>query len=289
MPPYFPKISIVTPSFNQAAYLESTILSVISQGYPNLEYIIIDGGSTDGSVDIIKKYESKIAFWVSERDAGLYDALQKGFEKSTGEIMAWINSDDMYHRKSLFLVADIFERFSKVRWLMGSNTFYDEQGNSFLYENDAYQQRCSKWRMYLNDGNYIQQESVFWKRDLWIETGSYIDKNYALAADFELWSRFFRKDELYTTSYILGGFRLRTENQKSLDLRNQYIQEMKTVLNRELKLEEGKAYLLYCKSALKLSSLIPIKKWRDRIRIKLLKLPKKIIFDRHKGMIFSKR
>jgi len=285
----FPKISIVTPSFNQAKYLEDTILSVLGQGYPNLEYIIIDGGSTDGSVDIIKKYESQLTYWVSEKDAGLYDALQKGFEKSTGVIMAWINSDDMYHKKSLFVVADIFRRFGQIRWLMGSNTFYDEQGNPFIYDDEPYQQRWSKWRMYMNEGQYIQQESVFWKRDLWLDTGGYIDQNYALAADFELWTRFFRKEELYTTSYILSGFRLRSENQKSLDQRNQYVHEMQAIINRELELSQDKSHFVYAKFLMQLIILIPVKKWRNKIRIKLLKLPKKIIFDRHKGMAFSKR
>ena len=285
----FPKISIVTPSFNQAKYLEDTILSVLGQGYPNLEYIIIDGGSTDGSVDIIKKYESQLTYWVSEKDAGLYDALQKGFEKSTGEIMAWINSDDMYHKKSLFVVADIFRRFGQIRWLMGSNTFYDEQGNPFIYDDEPYQQRWSKWRMYMNEGQYIQQESVFWKRDLWLDTEGYIDQNYALAADFELWTRFFRKEELYTTSYILSGFRLRSENQKSLDQRNQYVHEMQAIINRELELSQDKSRFVYAKFLMRLTILIPVKKWRDRVRIKLLKLSKKIIFDRHKGMAFSKR
>lgn len=86
----YPKISIVTPSFNQAEYLEQTILSVIDQNYPNLEYIIIDGGSADKSIEVIKKYENKLSYWISENDKGLYNALQKGFQKTTGEIMGWI-------------------------------------------------------------------------------------------------------------------------------------------------------------------------------------------------------
>ena len=112
-----PRISIITPNYNQEDFLEQTILSVIGQNYPNLEYIIIDGGSTDGSVEIIKKYEKHLSHWVSEPDSGLYHALQKGFSRSTGEIMGWINSDDILHRKSLFVLAEVFSTNDEIDWL----------------------------------------------------------------------------------------------------------------------------------------------------------------------------
>ena len=91
-----PRISVVTPSFNQGAFLEETLRSVLDQGYPNLEYFVIDGGSTDASVDIIRNYASRLTYWVSESDQGQYDAINKGFARSMGEIMAWLNSDDKY-------------------------------------------------------------------------------------------------------------------------------------------------------------------------------------------------
>jgi glycosyltransferase involved in cell wall biosynthesis len=105
-----PKISIVTPSFNQGPFLEKTIRSVLDQDYPNLEYIIIDGGSTDNSVDIIKKYEAKLAFWVSEKDKGQSDALNKGFAKVTGEIIGWVNSDDWYEPDTFRTIAALFQK-----------------------------------------------------------------------------------------------------------------------------------------------------------------------------------
>ena len=106
----YPKISIVTPSFNQAEFLEQTICSVLNQNYPNLEYIIIDGGSTDGSVEIIKKYADKFTYWVSEKDNGQYDAINKGFSHTTGDIMGWINSSDIYYPWTLSMIAEIFEK-----------------------------------------------------------------------------------------------------------------------------------------------------------------------------------
>lgn len=279
-----PKITIVTPSFNQGKYLEDTILSVLGQGYPNLEYMIIDGGSTDGSVDIIRKYEHQLAWWVSERDNGLYHALQKGFERSSGEIMAWLNADDMYHLKSLFTVAEIFGRFGQVKWIMGTNTFFDEGGRAFLYGDLPYGQRWSRLRLQLFDGRFIQQESVFWRRELWDHAGGLIDQNHSLAADFELWLRFFRYERLYSTSFMLGGFRFRTENQKSYNQRDQYLKEVKQLLAQE---NSSALRLALCRLTMVLINSIPKRKWRNRLLVKLLGLPPGIIFDRNAGMVMQ--
>lgn len=227
----YPKISIVTPNFNGAKYLEQTILSVLSQDYPNLEYIIIDGGSTDDSVAIINKYKSQLAYWVSEPDKGLYDAVQKGFDYSTGEIMAWINSDDMYHPKAFFSVAEIFSNFDEVKWLMGIPSTFDEMGRTVSVSS---LKRWTKLDYYLGNFEWIQQESVFWRRSLWKKSGNKIDSDMKYAADLELWLRFFRVEKLYVTVALLGGFRQQSEGQLSMNFLDEYIEEARGKIKEEI-------------------------------------------------------
>ena len=227
----YPKVTIVTPNYNLGEYLEQTILSILNQNYPNLEYIIIDGGSTDNSVEIIKKYEDKLAFWVSESDNGMYDAIQKGFDKSTGEIMGWLNSDDMLHPNSLFYIADIFCTFPNVEWIQGRPSFFDKDGGLF---NVGDIKRWSKYHFLTGNFQWIQQESTFWKRDLWIKTGGSLNTKLQLAGDFDLWLRFFDKSSLYSTSVILGGFRHRI-NQLSKEKYQQYLNEANQQLRYHIK------------------------------------------------------
>jgi len=227
----FPKISIITPTYNQAAYIESTIMSIIGQNYPNLEYIIIDGGSTDGTVEIIKKYEKHIAYWISEKDSGMYHAINKGFAKSTGEIMGWLNSDDLYQNKSLFIIGDIFHNNRNVNWLMGLPSFYDESGRLVAVQNGI--KRWSKYDILGGDFKWIQQESTFWRRNLWEQAGGCVSTNYQLASDLELWVRFFRYEKLFVIETVIAGFRFRSANQKSLDMLDKYLHEVKTIIDNE--------------------------------------------------------
>jgi glycosyltransferase involved in cell wall biosynthesis len=284
----YPKISIVTPSYNQGKYLEQTILSVLNQNYPNLEYIVIDGGSTDNSIEIIKKYAHKISYWTSEKDEGLYYALQKGFNISSGEIMAWINSDDMYNSKSLFAVAEIMKTFPQINWLMGKNTFFNEDSQSFVFHEDKYQERWSKWRLYRSKGAFIQQESVFWRRSLWEKAGSYIESSLNLAADLELWVRFFKYADMYTTNVMLAGFRFRNENQKSRDHFEEYMSEVKSVLNRNIKENNDSQYLCICGILDNLSKLIPFRKLKTQLRNAAYRFPPKVIFLPQKGFTLKK-
>lgn len=234
---YYPKISIVTPSFNQEKYIEDTILSVLDQNYPNLEYVIIDGGSTDGSVEIIKKYEKRLAFWVSEPDNGHGHALNKGFAKTTGEIMAWINSDDKYYPYTFKTVAEIFTKFSDVNWIQGKNSRFDKFGRL----EDVHFSFINIYSYLLYDYKWIQQESVFWRRSLWDKSGAFINEKMSLMVDGELWTRFFLSDDIWHLNLVIGGFRSHDTNRSHSQIEKVYkemedvIDIMKTKLDPKLK------------------------------------------------------
>lgn len=221
-----PKISIITPVYNQVDYIEATILSVINQNYSNLEYIIVDGGSTDGTLDIIKKYEKHIFKWISEPDKGMYDALNKGFEISTGEIMGWINSDDVLLENSLLNSAKIFIEVKEVSWIQGSSSFIDLNGRVI---NIAIPKKFSLLMFLNHNYKWIQQESTFWRRDLWERAGGKIDDRLKLAGDFELWFRFFQHDRLYNCNLPIGAWRKR-EGQLSVLHEDKYIEEIECLL-----------------------------------------------------------
>jgi glycosyltransferase involved in cell wall biosynthesis len=208
-----PKVSIVTPSYNQAPYLEAAIRSVLDQEYPNLEYIVIDGGSTDGSPAIIQKYAGRLAYWVSEPDGGQMDAINKGFRRCTGEIMGWLNSDDMHCPWTLRNVAHIFQDLPRVNWLSTRTQLrLNAAGEAVAAERAPGFARTWFYRGW-HLGNqrgfkcYIQQEATFWRRTLWEAAGAEVNAHLQMAGDFELWLRFFEHADLATTEVPLAGFR----------------------------------------------------------------------------------
>ena len=204
----YPKISIVTPSYNQVLYLEETILSVIQQNYPNLEYIIIDGGSTDGSTDIIKKYAHHLTYWISEPDTSHANALNKGFARSTGEIMAWINSDDKYFPWSFNTIAEVYSQNPDVLWTVGAYSNIDENGILFTEGSRAISLVYKNIYSYLFNDLHIQQESVFWRRSLWLLAGGKLNEDIPLLIDTDLWCRFFLHTKLWHIPQPIGCFRI---------------------------------------------------------------------------------
>ena len=162
-----PKISVITPSFNQGEFIEQTILSVISQQYPNLEFIILDGGSTDNTVEIIKNYQPHITYWRTRRDSGQAAAINEGFNLATGSILCWINSDDMYMPGVFRKIAGYFTNESDLRLVFGNSLHFNNESGKARGSNVP---RChGRYRLSLCD--YVIQPSSFWSKSAWTLTG----------------------------------------------------------------------------------------------------------------------
>jgi glycosyltransferase involved in cell wall biosynthesis len=186
------KISVVTPSYNQAPFLETTLRSVLNQNYPNLEYIVIDGGSTDGSVEIIQRYADQLTYWVSEPDRGQTDALIKGFQKATGDILCWLCSDDVLQPQALQEVAQFFIDHPEARVVYGDASWIDTTGKRLKTRKELPFNRF----IFLYNHNFIPQPSTFWRRDLYEEVGG-LDDQFDVAMDADLWLRFSDVTPLY--------------------------------------------------------------------------------------------
>lgn len=232
----YPKITVVTPVYNQVKYLEETVLSIVNQDYPNLEYIIIDGGSTDGTIDIIKKYEKYLSYWVSEPDKGMYDAIQKGFEHSTGEIMCWLNSDDIFYDQCLFAIADVFMHHPEVEWFSGKGASVNDKGVITGVDEYQYIHFC-KYDFYANRGYWVPQSSTIWRRSIWEKIGRRLDTNLRLAGDFDLWLKFINVAPQYVVNTLIGTYRVR-EGQLS-QMMDKYMKEVElSIKNNPLPTEE---------------------------------------------------
>ncbi len=179
-----PLVTIVTPSFNQAPYLESTIRSVLEQDYPNIEYIVMDGGSTDGSVEIIQRYADRLAYWESVKDKGQTDAINKGFSHADGEILAWLNSDDILYPHAVREAVGYLTEHPDCGLVYGNCDFIDAKGNVIGRFNAKQTDHKKLTQGYV----HIPQQASFWRADLWLRVGPLDDTIY-FAMDYDLWLR----------------------------------------------------------------------------------------------------
>lgn len=174
-----PRITIITPSFNQGEFIERTILSILNQDYPNLEYIICDGGSSDKTIDIIKKYEQNITWWCSEKDRGQTHAINKGMRRATGEVVGWINSDDMLLPGALKVVAEFYQKHPKVDFANGLTIEIDKDNRIINFTNTVMS------RFFARHGCYnVSQLGMFWRRSLFDNLG-YLDESFHATMDLE--------------------------------------------------------------------------------------------------------
>ena len=220
-----PRISIVTPSFNQGRFIDATIQSVLTQAYPNLEYIIIDGGSTDRSVDIIKLHAKDLAYWLSEKDAGAADAIAKGFRRATGDILAYLNSDDLYLPGTLHAVAAAF----------GAGRSDVVYGNAYWIDTDD--RRTGERRQtpfapmgYLYGGFDLQQPAVFWTKQAYEKCGG-IDPSYLFTFDTEMFVRFVNQGSRFThINRFFAEFRIhpRSKSSTEADRCNNELERLRT-------------------------------------------------------------
>ena len=221
-----PRISIVTPSFNQGKYLEQTILSILEQKYPNLEYIIIDGGSTDNSVEIIKKYEKQLSYWVSEKDKGQSDALSKGLKKVTGDLFNWINSDDLLEEGALSALSEAYRlNPDKKVFCFGLNYLEGNKRSKFKMQNDP------EDKIQCFTDPVISQPATFYSTEVVKKIGG-VNTLLHYSMDYEWWLKFmflYGNEHIFSSKEIIAAFRTHPEAKTSQGHDN-FVNDMATML-----------------------------------------------------------
>jgi glycosyltransferase involved in cell wall biosynthesis len=224
-----PKISIITPSFNQGQFIEETIQSVLSQKYPNLEYWVIDGGSTDNTLQILKKYEKKI-HWLSEKDNGQTDAINKGLQKCTGEIIGYLNSDDLYTPGTLQTVGQYFLSHPTAMWLTGNYLIIDENGTIIQSFVVWYKELLRHFpsSTVLAVANFISQPSTFWRKEAVTQAGLF-DTALQYCMDYEYWMRLYQNYSLVVLPNTFSKFRIHKQSKGGSRFTEQFLEEQKVV------------------------------------------------------------
>lgn len=235
-----PKISVITPSYNQAKYLEATIRSVLDQGYPNLEYIIIDGGSIDGSVEIIKRYSSQLAYWVSEPDRGQSHAINKGLQIATGEWVGWQNSDDIFYPGSFELLVQTASRSSLYDLIIGDINLIE--ADSSVIRDMRYVRPT--YNALLAEGMVLTNQAAFWQRALHERLG-WLDESLHYGFDFEWFLRVLaHTDKSKHIPSVMGALRYHDET-KTSQHQQRFLDEYGNILaGREMQVWKKRLYRL---------------------------------------------
>ncbi len=223
-----PKITLVTTTLNAQEYLAKCIDSILNQNYPSLEFVVIDAGSTDNTARIVKSYGNSIAHFEIVPNIGLYAGIQHGFDRSSGDIMGWLNADDVLHPAALKTVADIFSDNEEIKWITGRPSFVDKHDRIFGVPKLGYK---SRRRYLLGHYKWIQQESTFWRRDLWVQAKG-LNCQLKYAGDFDLWLRFYTLEPLYLVNCLLGAFRQHSTDQISVRNRAAYYSEVSEIYRK---------------------------------------------------------
>ncbi|MFN2215893.1 MAG: glycosyltransferase family 2 protein [Anaerolineales bacterium] len=252
-------VSIITPSFNQADFLEATIQSVLDQDYQELEYVIVDGGSTDGSLEIIKKYADKLAFWVSEKDMGQTDAINKGFARAKGDVLAWLNSDDTYQPGAISAAVKILQKNPEAGLVYGDANYIDEKGKVIGRFPAAQTDLKRLRRGYV----HIPQQSAFFRADLWKQVGP-LDPSFFFAMDYDLWVRIASKSPLIYKPQVWANFRLHSHG-KTVVADDRCWPEMLRVHYRD----GGSPFGILPAKYLVRKMIAPL--WKQRIRLRMKK------------------
>ncbi len=221
-----PALSIVTPSFNQGEFIETTIRSVLDQGYPRLEYLVMDGGSTDGTLAILRRYQDRLT-WTSGRDGGQGAALNEGFRRTRGDVIGWINSDDVYDPDAFRTVAEYFAEHPEVEWLYGRCPIIDGAGRvckRWITRYKEFWMRRFSYRRLLIE-NYIPQPAVFFRRRLLERVGA-IDVSYQHAFDYHLWLRLGAVSAPVMIDRVLACFRVHDSSKTSAGYYRSFTEEL---------------------------------------------------------------
>lgn len=212
-PPALPLVSIITPSFNQASFLEETITSVLTQDYPRIEYIIMDGGSTDDSVAVIQKYADRLAYWESVKDKGQTDAINKGFNRASGDILAWINSDDTYNPTAVGEAVKFLIEHPEIAMVYADCDFINEHGEVI----GKFASRQTDYAKLRSGYVHIPQQTMFFRSTYWKRLGP-LDPSFYFAMDYDLWVRIAKQAPIqYLPGKTWANFRIHTSSKTNVN------------------------------------------------------------------------